>query len=498
MRVLQVAVALAWLAASAASAAPSALAPCRVEGHRHEVLCGKVTRPLDPARPAGPLIDVHYVVVPAMARRKLDDPVFLVAGGPGQSAISVMPLVWPLFQRLNNRRDIVFVDQRGTGRSMPLACDEGAGRAALDDAADAARQLRDTLACRDRLAALPALGGPGGLAFFTTPLAMQDLDAVREQLGAERINLLGASYGTRAVLDYLRQFPSRVRRAVLDGVAPPDMALPASQSLDSQAALERVLEACAREAGCTADFPNLRADWARLLASLPRQVTVQHPLTGAPRTFVLTRDAVLSAVRAALYSPVLASALPAAIHDAAEGRPQGLAGLGNALAAGKSQGVAEGMHFSVVCSEDWPRVAAHGDGTGRDFGDSLQGHYGRVCAQWPRGVLPPAFYAVGTSPAPVLLMSGGIDPVTPPRHGERVARALGPKARHVVVDNAGHGLMALGCMRDVWTRFIDAPDDASALALDTSCAKGVPRPPAWRPVRLPAPGAASAPVEAGR
>ena len=470
-------------AAAAARADADALSPCRVDGHRYEVLCGKVVRPLDPAHLDGRTIDVHYVVVPALARRKRPDPVFLIPGGPGQSATGVLPQVLPLFQRLNNRRDIVFVDQRGTGRSEPLACDDPRQRAAPDDA-DPERQLAQFRACRDRLAARPALGGADGLKFFTTTIAMQDLDAVRRQLGAERINLVGASYGTRAALEYLRLHPAQVRRAVLDGVAPPDMVLPASQSVDSQAVLDALLEACAREAGCAADFPQLRQDWQALLASLPRTADVPHPLTGRAERVVLTRERVLSSVRAALYAPVLSSALPAAIHAAAQGRVEGLVGLGSSLFGGKGGGVAGGMHLSVLCAEDVPRLARAADGRGRDFGAGQRRFYEQACAFWPRGEVPEAFYTVPASPAPVLLLSGGHDPATPPRHGARVAAALGPQALHVVVDHAGHGLLALGCLRDVWFRFLDAEDDRAALQVDTTCAQSVPRPPALRPVRL--------------
>ena len=482
------AVALALALFGAVSArAEGPLTPCRIDGHRFEVLCGQVARPLDPARPKGPSLDVRYVVVPALARRKFSDPVFLIPGGPGQATSAVLSQVLPLFQRLNNRRDIVFVDQRGTGRSEPLMC-ENPRHQSIADRSDADRQVRHLLACRDRLAARPHLGGAEGLKYFTTSIAMQDLDAVRRQLGAERINLVAASYGTRAALDYLRQFPRQVRRVVLDGVAPPDMVLPVSQSVDGQAALDALLEACAREAGCAADFPSLRQDWHTLLAGLPRPIEVPHPVNGQPERLVLTRDMVLSAVRGALYAPGLASALPAAIHAAAQGRLQGLTGLGSSLFSGKGGDIAAGMHFSVVCAEDVPRMLRSTDGRGKDFGDSQLQFYRRVCAQWPRGDVPEAFYTVPPSAAPVLLLSGGLDPATPPRHGERVAAALGPNAVHVVVDNAGHGLLALGCLRDVWFRFLDAPDDTSALAIDTACAKAVPRPPAWRAVRLP-PGA---------
>ncbi|KQU77880.1 MULTISPECIES: alpha/beta hydrolase [unclassified Rhizobacter] len=476
-----------------ARAADDAPTPCRVAGLRNEVLCGQLRRPLDPARPAGPQIDVHYVVVPAMARRKLPDPVFLLAGGPGQSAISLAGSVMPLFQRLNNRRDIVFVDQRGTGRSAPLACDDGpenapdGGRETLADEADPARQFARMAACRNRLAARAPLAVPADLGFFTTTLAMQDLDAVRARLGAPRIDLVGASYGTRAALEYQRQFPDRVRRSVLDGVAPPDMVLPVSFSTDGQQAFDALLAACEAEAACTRAHPTLRADWKALLAGLPREVSTAHPLSGRIERFTLTRETVLGAVRGTLYAPWIAAALPTALHDAAQGRFEGLVGLGGLLGARKGMGLAMGMHFSVVCAEDAPRMAQATDPPGADFGRSLGALYARVCTDWPRGAVPDAFYRLSTSTTPVLLLSGGLDPITPPRHADRVARALGALARSVVVPNAGHGVMGVGCARDLIQRFIDAADDAAALALDTTCLVAVPRPPAFVPLQPGAP-----------
>ena len=104
------------------ASAQALLQPCRVTGIKTGVQCGVLVRPLDPARPDGVQIDIHYVVVPALARRKLADPVFLLAGGPGQSAIALAPLVAQQMSRLGNRRDLVLIDQRGTGRSAPLMC----------------------------------------------------------------------------------------------------------------------------------------------------------------------------------------------------------------------------------------------------------------------------------------------------------------------------------------------------------------------------------------
>jgi pimeloyl-ACP methyl ester carboxylesterase len=474
-------------ATAASSPIDAPLADCHVAGIRNGVLCGTLQRPLDPAHPERAQIAIRYVVVPAMARRKFADPVFLLAGGPGQSAVAVAAPTMALFARLNNRRDIVFVDQRGTGGSAPLQC-EDPEHESLAEQADPERQVRLATQCKAELLKLPYVQSEDALRFFTTSIAVQDLDAVRRVLGAEQIDLVGESYGTRVALEYQRQFPNAVRRSVIDGVAPPDMALPASFSLDNQSAFDAMLAACAAEPACAHDHPDLRANFASLLASLPRTVEAAHPLTGRAEAFVLGRDMLLGAVRNALYVPSIAAALPAAIDAAQRGEFAGLVGLNSTFAARKSTRIATGMHLSVVCAEDVPRVRDSADRPGGDFGTEFARFYARMCAKWPRGEVPPAFYAIAASPAPVLVLSGGLDPATPPRHGERVVRALGPMARHVVVANAGHGVLGIGCMRDVVYRFVDATSDRDALAVDVGCVANVPRPPAFRPIGSDASG----------
>jgi pimeloyl-ACP methyl ester carboxylesterase len=447
--------------------------PCWLRGVEHEALCGSVQRPLDPAHAAGPQIAVNYAVLPALARNKRPDPVFFFAGGPGQSAIEIAPQVASMLARFSNRRDIVLIDQRGTGRSAPLLCDADDPALPLAELFANERQRDRMVQCLARLKSLPY----GDLRFFTTTLATQDVDAVRAALGAERIDIFGASYGTRAVLEYQRQFPARVRRAVIDGVAPPDMVLPASFSPDNQAVLDALFVACAAETACNEREPRLRERWHALLASLPRVVEMRHPLTGHSERLTLTREMLLAMVRGPLYLPALAAALPAAIGQAVRGRFDALAGLAQTVGGRRGMQIAAGMHFSVVCAEDYPRLAQSIDRPGEDFGDSFAALYRDVCAQWPRGEAPAAFYMLVPARSATLVLSGGLDPVTPPRHGERVATALGAKARHVIAPNVGHGLMGLGCMRDVLYRFVDAASDDEALAVDVACVKGIPRPP---------------------
>ena len=478
------------------------LAPCRVPGLANEVRCGVVQRPLDPARPTGPAIDIHFMVVPAVARNRRPDPVFLLAGGPGQSAIALAPSVLPLFARLNNRRDIVFVDQRGTGRSTPLEC-EDRRHAPLAEPSGVDAQVAMLQACLTRLSTTAPLSSTEDLRFFTTAIAMQDLDAVRARLGAERINLVGASYGTRAALDYARQFPDRLRRSVLDGVAPPDMGLPSSGGVDTQAAFDAMLADCERSPACQRAHPTLRTDWRALLASLPKPVSAIHPWTGQREHFTLDRDRVLGAVRGPLYAPSLAAGLPQAIGEAGQGRYEALLGLADALASRRTGTVAMGMHFSVLCAEDGPLLLrdqpAEASGTRpasltTPFIEHAARLYQRACAFWPRGAVPEAFYKLTPATTATLLLSGGLDPATPPRHADRVARALGPNARQITVANAGHGLMGIGCVRDVMFRFMDAADDAAAMAVDASCVTGIPRPPAFAPMNP----SASAAGEGGR
>jgi pimeloyl-ACP methyl ester carboxylesterase len=469
------------------AAAPGlVLSTCRLDGVAAAARCGVLRRPLDPQHPQGRQIDVHVAVLPALARQPKPDPIVFFAGGPGQSAIGLASTIEGLMRRELNRRDVILIDQRGTGQTAPLRCrarDDGDAGRSLADSVDPQTERRRLMACRDRLEKLPY----GDLRMFTTTVAMGDVEAVRQALHLGAVNLVGGSYGTRAALEYLRLYPQHVRRVVLDGVAPPDMALPQSFAQDAQAALDGVMSDCERQPACHTQFPQLRAQWRQLLASLPQTVTVHQPLTGAAERLTLTRDMVTGLVRMPLYAPVLASALPLAISQAAQGQWDGLIGVGMGLGSGRETlDIAEGMHYSVVCSED---VAHMGPATSQadvagDFGQGMEQLYRDVCSQWPRGAVSPDFYRVPASSAPVLLLSGSADPATPPRHAARVAKALGSLATSVVVPNVGHGVMGMGCMSDVVFRFLDAEDGVRALqrARDESrCSDAVPRPPALLP-----------------
>ena len=300
---------------------------------------------------------------------------------------------------------------------------------------------------------------------------------MRAALGAPQVNLWGASYGTRAALEYLRQFPQHVRTVVLDGVAPPDMALPASMAVDADAALETLLAQCAGDAACRQRHPTLAADLKALLARAAKgelRLDVAHPLSGQRESVTLDSAALGSLLRAPLYAPQLGAVLPYALAAAARGSPDALVGLTTGVTGQLEQNFAEAMHFAVICADDMPRVdaAALERARATRFGSAFTDLYIALCKPLQLRAAPPGFYEIKPSAVPVLILSGGTDPATPPRHGQAVATKLG-NALHLVAPNLGHGVSLQGCAPEQITRFVRR---ASFEDLDRGCLAKLPPP----------------------
>lgn len=474
--------------------AGSVTTPCRLKGIEREVRCGSVSMPENPDVPGGRQIAIHFAVVPAQARLKESDPLFVLAGGPGQSAIRIAGQMQAVLARVNARRDIVFIDQRGTGRSNALHCDE-------PEAPGQLRRLADPRGAIERLAgcvrAAEATADPRQ---YATWIAVRDFEAVRARLGADKVNLWGGSYGTRAALEYLRQFPTRVRSVVLDGVAPATMALPASFAIDGEAALQALLSGCRAEPGCARAYPSLASDLDQLLqrAEHGAAIRVRDPLTGAEEQMTLDRDLLTGLLRAPLYAPALASALPHALTRAAAGKYDALVTLALALGGTGPDDFAELMHFAVICAEDMSRVDARTRATAlaTRFGAAAIGLYERACRQVPVRPVPEGFYGAPVGDVPVLILSGGVDPVTPPRHGNEAARTL-PRALHLIAPHLGHGITAQGCAPDLVARFVRqaaaagrAPFAGIEDGKDAACLARLPAPLSFLPPAAAAAGAA--------
>jgi len=475
-RVPVVLLACAALAAASCTTEPATSAidrlhECAIEEGPSGAYCGTLAVPENRATGEGRQIALKIVVAPALRRDAAPDPLFILEGGPGAGAATLAGSRLGMFRRFRTDRDLVFVDQRGTGDSNRLGCDPTAEE--LDEVAtNDERSLARIRACLAALDADPRL--------YTTPIAMDDLDDVRRFLGYDRINLWGGSYGTRAALVYLRQHEARVRSVVLDGVAPQDMRLPLHTARDAQRALDRLLADCAADAACAAAFPTLAADTQALFARLAAGATIVtgvHPRTGRPISLPLTRrDAALVVFRA-LYIPEVASLLPRVLSEASAGNYQGLLALAFMSAPeGDKRDMAIGMHLSVVCAEDIPRITP-ADRVDADAGGFLgaamfDAQYA-ACAFWPKGEVPDSYYAPIASAKPVLILSGADDPVTPPTWGDHVAPHL-PNSKHIVVPGAGHITLTRGCVPSIVERFLR---DARVDGLDATCTDALTRPP---------------------
>ena len=204
------------------------LKPCTGYDTPVDAYCGSLKVYENRATKQGRQIDLNIVVLPALRSDAAPDPLFFLAGGPGQGAAKLAKVVREIFRRVQSDRDIVLVDQRGTGKSNPLDCNSD------DDSLQAIMETNEQVL--DRLKACQAKYD-ADLTLYTTPIAMDDLDDVRAFLGYDKINVYGGSYGTRAALVYMRQHGDRVRSAILDGVAPTNMRLPLYFPRDTQRAL---------------------------------------------------------------------------------------------------------------------------------------------------------------------------------------------------------------------------------------------------------------------
>jgi pimeloyl-ACP methyl ester carboxylesterase len=432
-------------------------------------LCGRLQVSENRETRSGRTISLKIVMLPGLGTDAQSDPLFFLAGGPGQGAAQMAKPLSEVFRRVQTLRDIVLVDQRGTGDSNPLECESDQDSlAALDESDEAAlERLRN---CLEGLNADPRL--------YTTSIAMDDLDDVRRHLGYDRINLYGGSYGTRAALVYLQQHGEHVRSVVLDGVAPPDMRLPVFFARDAQRALDKLLSDCESNDSCRTKYPNLAGRTRALLARLekaPPKLRLVHPRTGVAEEVSVTAVFIANVLAGALYSPMISALLPELIARAEANDFQGLLALG-VVNEGASENMSLGMQLSVICAEDYPRITAEEStqaSEGSVFADHLLASRMKACEFWPRGTVKASFYEPVSSNTPVLILSGDLDPITPPSWGDAVLKHLSA-GRHIIVPGTGHGTLGTGCGIRLISQFVER---GGSEALDTSCLEGLRRPP---------------------
>lgn len=427
--------------------------------------CTTLEVPENPDEPNGPTLELFVARIPALASVPLPDPLVLIAGGPGQSTVDLYLQLRNAFAGVLARRDIVLLDQRGTGRSAAgYTCPTPEDL----DFQTAAADLLETLLerCRGSLERDPRL--------FTTSIAVRDLDQLRAALGVEQWNVYGVSYGTRVAQHYLRKFPEHTRTVVLDGVVPPDLALGPEIASAAQQALEAIFARCNEDTACRDRFGDLSAKFARVQGELANgsvTVTRSNADTGELEEVPLAEGHLQGLTRLMSYSTATAALLPLVIDDAHGGRYSTLLAQTEMILGGVEQSLSFPMHNSVVCAEDVPRIRDgddHGEGT--YLSSSIIDALSTICEGWPVGPVDQDFFAPVASERPVLLLSGSNDPVTPPRYAERVIGEGLRNSLHIIAPDQGHGIAPIGCAPRLIADFIDA---ASFADLETSCVDDV-------------------------
>lgn len=422
--------------------------------------CALFRTPENPDAPDGRQLDLQVMIVPAIRPLPEPDPFVILVGGPGQAATVDALQVVPAFERIRRDRDIVLVDQRGTGRLSPFDCDFDEDEEGLQQASELLleRQTRLLQSCLDSIDADPR--------YYTTDLAVRDLDAIRQWLGYRAFNLWGVSYGTRVALMYLKYFPDTTRTVVIDGVAPPGI-LPLEAARDGKLAMQQVLDLCREEAPCNAAFPQLTQHFDELRARYaePVHVDLRDPTDGTLTDIELRTEYIEGMLFQMLYSREATRLIPLFIEQLHAGNLQPLTWVNNT-----SSGVNIPMHYSVICAEDVPLIdpdelAAAGTDDSVFVYDMLVLPRVEGCRVWPSRSLPAEFFEPVSSDKPVLIFSASQDPVTPRRWGDLVAETL-PNSVHLVVDGVGHGTFPYGCVAELIDQFILT---AGFSTLDTEC-----------------------------
>ncbi|MDJ0712326.1 MAG: alpha/beta hydrolase [Woeseiaceae bacterium] len=462
----------AALTALALAGSPEAraleLADCRISAGPGfpgvKARCGTLLRPENPADPESPDIELRVAVVPALNLSPALDPVVPIAGGPGQGSIEFYASYRPAFESLRRSRDILLVDQRGTGESATMDCpidDEAIlfeGEYSLEDTIEFVRE------CLDQL--------PHDPRFFTTSVAVTDLEAVREALGYSALNLYGVSYGSRVAQHFARRYPDSTRTVIIDGVVPPQLALGPEIATESQRAVDNIFDRCAEDVLCDERFPELGATFERVIATLrdnPVMVEVPDPSSGRPQEIRFGAGELAGAVRLVAYNPNMIALLPLMVHEAGLGNYRPLASQYLLIALSMSDALALGMHNAVMCTEDMPFLDAETidyDAINASYMGSFQlDALEAMCEIWPSGPIDADFKEPLKTDIPFLLLSGDADPITPPRYATMALEKLTNK-KHLIGTHQGHGQIHVGCTSRLAADFVESADPTT---LDDEC-----------------------------
>lgn len=443
------------------------LSSCRLAGVSQPARCGTLEVPENPNRPGGRQIGISMAIIPATGAHPQRDPIAVLMGGPGEDAISAAGIYARQFAPLRHDRDILLLDQRGTGRSGALRCD-------LFSTQHPEASLRDEFPLVAVKACERTLRQHADLAQYTYNRFANDLERVRQDLGYGRLNLFAGSYGTRAAQVYLRMYPASVRTVYMGSVVPIDVPGPLPFAKTEEAALQKMFAACTADSSCHSAFPHLRDEFREVSARLASG-NVRVAVPGQRGTVPLSRGRVAEWFRALLYRPRTSTNLPWMIHRAYLGdwRPIVEGILSDAREAGSD--FSFGLFFAITCNEDIPfiseeKVSAETEDT--FLGDYRVRQQQAACKYWPKATLPKGYREPLRSSVPTVFASGDADGGTPLWFMRHTARGFSHRLE-VVLRGQGHTEWN-DCIAQIYQQVVISGSVGSNRTL--TCPK-VPRPP---------------------
>jgi len=443
--------------------------PCTVDGRAAR--CGTLIVPEDRLTGKGRTIPVRFVVIPATGPDKAPDPVVYFAGGPGNSAVDDIAGELTVLQDLNVHRDLVFIEQRGTGQSNPLTCP--AFPAALADKAVLRASVQSCLA---RL--------HGDLRFYTTAMYADDVSQLLADLHYVTANFVGISYGTTAEQVFLLRHPGQVRTLTLISGTPLNIPLFERRPGNAQLALDYVFGLCQSQPACHQAFPHLAADWAALWASLGKSSWIL-PAAQSPtgKTERLDQDIVAAVLYQVLYNGDIGP-IPVVVHTLGKATDKVAAWISvsraSPAAPGDTSNANQMMPYAIQCGEPWEgyRPAALSGQRGSfyyetDLESARWWQY--VCPLIPKSAAAAGHDQLTVSTVPLLALNGTYDPVEQPRNWAGAQKAF-PNSRAIALPGQGHNTNASwsACAGPLTQTFIE---QASAAHLNTGCLTAASAPP---------------------
>jgi pimeloyl-ACP methyl ester carboxylesterase len=464
------------------------------------VACYRIEVPASRASPASrddPNARIQILAARIAARHPTSPPqapVVFLSGGPGQEGVgtvfALLQANLPFIPNILADRDLIVLDQRGTGDTTPrLRCwQDGAAMPAAVSSGTNVRTLpglwprqMPPASCADELRRQGIEPGD-----YNTLESADDVDDVRRALGLATWNVLGISYGTRLALEVARRHAGSVATVVLDSVLPAEVDAMGTQAVMLYRSMSLVFAACARDPLCAVVYADLEGTLARTANALDGQpLSVVTPT----RADAVTGQVLVSLLIAMLYQPISIAEIPEVVYAAERRDPRPLARWTYLLSPGDERSFSTETYLAVSCTEEAPFTTADTITTSQAaVPESLRRYLDATplfdeCRRWRLAPAAAIANQEVTGKIPALVLAGELDPVTPPQWAEASARALAPS--HLFVrPNESHGILLGTCGGDLVAPFLrnpssrpEAPSCASIEELVFRRVGGQPR--AW-------------------